>query len=168
MELKYKDDEALIDRKPSSRIDYGDEPNIDIDLLKVCNIEPGKRYSSEDILVGAQHFLKMGANPNYKDVDGNSPIKLAIQNDNIKLVKLLLYSGATIPGEEENVEIHSEKIQKIIDNWPTTMGLLATREFRLGPDNEMDLSEYLDIRAMGKGKKRKSNKNKRKSTKRRK
>ena len=28
MELKYKDDEALIDRKPSSRIDYGDEPNI--------------------------------------------------------------------------------------------------------------------------------------------
>lgn len=56
MELKYKDDEAMIDKKSSSRIDYGDEPSVDIDLLKVCNIEPGKRYSSEDILVGAQHF----------------------------------------------------------------------------------------------------------------
>ena len=70
--------------------------------------------------------------------------------------------GANIPENiEELLQNKSEKMKLIFRNWPTTMGLLATREFRLGPDNEMDLSEYLDIRAMGKGKKRKSNKNKR-------
>ena len=47
------------------------------------------------------------------------------------------------------------------------MGLLATQKLGLEPNNKMDLGEFLGTR-VAKGKKRKSNKNKRRSTKRRK
>jgi hypothetical protein len=154
MELKPKEDTS------SPRIQYEEEYFMNRDLLDVCRIKPSKKYSSEVILLTAEDLLNNGANPNYKDEDGNSPIILAIKNKNSKLVQLLLYRGATIP---EDVEI-SEKIQTIIDNWPTTMGLLATKNLELEPNDKMNLSEYLGTR-VAKGKKRKSNKNKRKSNK---
>lgn len=160
--LKLKKDEAYINTKSSSRIQY-EEFYMNRDLIDVCSTKPSKKYSSEVILLTAEDLLNNGANPNYKDEDGNSPIILAIKNKNSKLVQLLLYRGATIP-EEEDVEIRSEKIQTIIDNWPTTMGLLATQKLGLEPNDKMNLSEYLGTR-VAKGKKRKSNKNKKRSTK---
>ena len=162
MELKPKKDEAYINTKSSSRIQYEEEYFMNTDLLKICSTKPSKKYSSEIILLAAEDLLNNGANPNYKDEDGNSPIILAIKNNNSKLVELLLYRGATIP-EEEDVEI-SKKIQTIIDNWPTTMGLLATKKLGLDLDYQMNLSEFLGTR-VAKGKKRKSNKNKTKSNK---
>lgn len=156
MELKPKEDTS------SSRIQYEEEFYMNRDLIDVCSTKPSKKYSSEVILLTAEDLLNNGANPNYKDEHGNSPIILAIKNKNSKLVQLLLYRGATIP-EEEDVEI-SEKIQTIIDNWPTTMGLLATQKLGLEPNDKMNLSEYLGTR-VAKGKKRKSNKNKKRSTK---
>ena len=156
MELKYKEDTS------SPRIQYEEEYFMNTDLLDVCSTKPSKKYSSEIILLTAADLLNNGVNPNYKDEDGNSPIILAIKNKNIKLVELLLYRGATIP-EEEDVVI-PEKIQTIIHNWPTTMGLLATQKLGLEPNDKMNLSEYLGTR-IAKGKKRKSNKNKRKSNK---
>jgi ankyrin repeat protein len=151
MELKPKE------KISSPRIQYEEEFYMNRDLIDVCSTKP----SSEIILLAAEDLLKKGANPNYKDEHGNSPIILAIRNNNSKLVELLLYRGATIP---EDVEIRSKKIKSIIHNWPTTMGLLATQKLGLEPNNVMDLSEYLDTR-VAKGKKRKSNKNKRKSNK---
>ena len=153
MELKPKE------KTSSPRIQYEEEFYMNRDLIDVCSTKP----SSEIILLAAEDLLKKGANPNYKDEDGNSPIILAIKNKNSKLVQLLLYRGATIP-EEEDVEIRSEKIQTIIDNWPTTMGLLATQKLGLDLDYQMNLGEFLGTR-VAKGKKRKSNKNKKRSTK---
>ena len=159
MELKYKEDTS------SPRIQYEEEYFMNTDLLDVCSTKPSKKYSSEIILLTAADLLNNGANPNYKDEDGNSPIILAIKNKNIKLVELLLYRGATIPEEEEVVI--PEKIKSIIHNWPTTMGLLATKKLGLDLDYQMNLSEYLGTR-VAKGKKRKSNKNEKRSRKRRK
>lgn len=92
---------------------------MNTDLLKICS-KTSNKYPNDIILLAAEDLLKKGANPNYKDEDGNSPIILAIKNNNSKLVELLLSSGANIP---EDVEIRSKKIQTIIHNWPTTMGL---------------------------------------------
>lgn len=157
MELKPKEYTS------SPRIQYEEEYFMNTDLLKICS-KTSNKYPNDIILLAAEDLLKKGANPNYKDEDGNSPIILAIKNNNSKLVELLLSSGATIP---EDVEIRSKKIQTIIHNWPTTMGLLATQKLGLEPNNKMDLGEFLGTR-VAKGKKRKSNKNKRRSTKRRK
>jgi len=159
MELKPKEDTS------SPRIQYEEEYFMNRELIDVCSTKPSKKYSSEIILLTAKDLLNKGANPNYKDEDGNSPIILAIKNKNIKLVELLLYRGATIP-EEEDVVI-PEKIKLIIHNWPTTMGLLATKKLGLDLDYQMNLSEYLGTR-VAKGKKRKSNKNEKRSRKRRK
>ena len=151
MELKPKE------KTSSPRIQYEEEFYMNRDLIDVCSTKP----SSEIILLAAEDLLKKGANPNYKDEHGNSPIILAIRNNNSKLVELLLYRGATIP---EDVEIRSKKIQTIIHNWPTTMGLLATQKLGLDLDYQMNLGEFLGTR-VAKGKKRKSNKNKKRSTK---
>ena len=154
MELKPKEDTS------SPRIQYAEEYFMNTDLLDVCS-KTSNKYPNDIILLTAEDLLNKGANPNYKDEDGNSPIILAIKNNNSKLVELLLSSGANIP---EDVEIRSKKIKSIIDNWPTTMGLLATQKLGLEPNDKMNLSEYLGTR-VAKGKKRKSNKNKKRSTK---
>jgi len=39
-------------------------------------------------------LLKEGANPNIKDNEGNSPLRLSVEEENIKMVKLLLNYGA--------------------------------------------------------------------------
>jgi hypothetical protein len=125
-------------------------------------------------------LLKNGANPNDKDNSGTSPIIFAIKNNDIELVKLLLSNGATIPENiDELLEGDELKEMKLIfRNWPTTMGLLATKGLYL-ESAEMDLAEYLGTRdppsggrkrrkQKSKKNKRKSKKNKRRSVKRRK
>ncbi|MGB3694723.1 MAG: ankyrin repeat domain-containing protein [Spirulinaceae cyanobacterium] len=39
-------------------------------------------------------LLKAGANPNIKDNEGNSPLRLSVEEENIEMVKLLLSHGA--------------------------------------------------------------------------
>ncbi len=82
--LKLKKDEAYINTKSSSRIQYLEEFYMNRDLIDVCSTKPSKKYSSEVILLTAEDLLNNGANPNYKDEDGNSPIILAIKNKNSK------------------------------------------------------------------------------------
>ena len=71
------------------------DPALVCDIYKclMCNLD-----KSHDNI----KFLTQ--NPDVKYKDGDTPLILAIKNKNSKLVQLLLYRGATIPEEEEDVE----------------------------------------------------------------
>lgn len=65
--------------------DSGIKTNPSIELLKVCR---------NDINMPVECLLKVGANINYRDEHGFTPLAYAIQNDNIEAARSLINLGA--------------------------------------------------------------------------
>lgn len=50
----------------------------------------------------AKLLLNNGADPNFKDLNGNSALHLAVLSNHIEMVTLLLKSGASVKNEDNN------------------------------------------------------------------
>ena len=72
-----------------------------------------KAVQSNDI-IGVETLLRKKANINFKGIDGNTPIMLAIKNGNFPIVKLLIENGSYKEGKTVTYE---KKVWKEYDNY---------------------------------------------------
>src|SRR6185437_13104722 len=65
---------------------------------------------------GASEIVEIISGTNYEllNIDNNYPIKAAIENANIEIVKMLLYCNHVDPGSDNNISIHYCNIVKTL------------------------------------------------------